>query len=157
MAKRSVGRPTTFTQKIVEKICERLANGESLRQICKDDAMPVTSTVHLWLLDEKHKVFSEQYDKARRLQADYLFDETLEIADDGSNDWMEREYAEGRSVTVPDQDHISRSRLRVDTRKWYISKVLPKKYGDKMDVTSDGKAIKGNTIVLADFRDETNG
>ena len=73
-----------------------------------------------------------------------LFDETLEIADDCTNDWMVRQTANGDDEdeerepsysTVPNHEHINRSRLRIDTRNWYISKVLHKKFGDKLDLT----------------------
>lgn len=149
---RSPGRPSTFSKAIAARICQRIASGESLRQICRDKKMPAQSTVYLWLLDEEHKSFSEQYAKARELQADYLFDEMLEIADDGQNDWMEREVGEGRTIRLPDHEHINRSRLRVDTRKFYISKVLPKKYGEKIDVMSDGEKIVGFNFL----RNENN-
>jgi hypothetical protein len=58
-----------------------------------------------------------------------------EIADDGSNDWIERETKSGRMLTVPDQEHINRSRLRIDARKWLLSKLAPRKYGDKLELT----------------------
>jgi hypothetical protein len=76
-----------------------------------------------------------------------MFDELNEIADDGSNDYMEKERQDGSSFTVVDSEHIQRSRLRVDTRKWYLSKVLPKKFGDKVDVTTNGKDIPAIPIT----------
>jgi hypothetical protein len=118
--------------------------------------MPSSSTIFRWLLDETKKTFWEQYEKARNIQAEHMFEQLLDIADDGTNDWMERETANGGTYTVLNNEAIGRSRLRVDTRKWYLSKVLPKKFGEKVDVTSGGKAIKGNTIVLADFTNETD-
>ncbi len=65
-------------------------------------------------------------------------DEALEIADDGSNDWMKRQGEDGEVHVIYDHEHIQRSRLRVDTRKWLLSKVLPKVYGDKPQHTGDG-------------------
>jgi hypothetical protein len=56
--------------------------------------------------------------------------------DDGSNDWIERELESGHVIRVPDYEHIAQSRLRVDTRKWLMSKLLPKKYGEKLDVAT---------------------
>lgn len=113
--------------------------------------MPKSSTVYNWLLDETKKDFLEQYARARNKQAEHLFEEILKISDDGSNDYVETEDDEGNARTVFNHEHVQRSRLRVDTRKWYLSKVLPKKYGEKLDVTSDGKAIKGNSIVFTNF------
>ncbi len=116
------GRPSIFTQKLGEKICERIARGESLRKICKDKKMPSRKTIHLWLLDEEKKEFLYQYETASNIRADELFDELEDIADNKKGE-------------------VQRDRLRVDTRKWYLSKVLPKKFGDKMDFTSDGKPL----------------
>lgn len=133
------GRPTIYTEKLAETICSRLAKGESLRTICRDDEMPNASTVHAWV-NEKES-FSKQYDTARAEQAKALFDEILEIADDGTSDFVTKKNANGQEYEAVDSEHISRSRLRVDARKWYLSKVLPKVYGDKMDLTTDGEAL----------------
>lgn len=132
------GRPTKYNESIVKEICSRIASGESLLQICRDKHMPSRISVHSWLLDDRYKEFLNRYTRARELQADYIFDELLDIADDGSNDWIERETKSGRIIEVVNQEHVQRSRLRVDTRKWYLSKVLPKKYGDRID-DNDGQ------------------
>lgn len=147
------GRPTIYTKELGETICKRIALGESLRSICKDEDMPDRSVVHDWILDAGKKEFSDQYEKAVNSRAELMFDELLDIADDGQNDYMEKELESG-TIEVPNTEHIQRSRLRVDTRKWYLSKVLPKKFGEKMDLTSGGKAIKGNSIIFADFKEE---
>ena len=136
-----MGRPSKYTQKLADDICKRLSEGQSLRTIVKDEKMPSSSTICRWLLDKRYKDFWEQYEKARNIQAELMFEELLEIADDGTNDWMEREYKDGGSYTVVDQEVLGRSRLRIDTRKWYLSKVVPKKYGDKLDLTTDGKEL----------------
>ena len=134
------GRPTKFTKALALKICQRIALGESLRNVCRDEKMPVTSTVMLWALEDRGG-FSEQYAKAREMQAENMFDEILDIADDGENDFYTRKAQSGEEYEVPDHEHINRSRLRVDTRKWYLSKVLPKKFGDKLDLTSLGDKL----------------
>lgn len=147
----AAGRPTKFTQKLAETICKRIAAGESLRTIVKDDDMPCAATVFTWLLDPEKKDFLEQYEAARNIQAEMMFEELVEIADDGSNDYMERERQNGESYEVPDTEHIQRSRLRVDTRKWYLSKVLPKKFGDKTAIVgpNDGPIqIEGVEIAV---------
>ena len=74
-----MGRPSDYSPEICAEICARLADGRSLRSICRDDDMPHTATVFVWL--EKHPAFSEQYARARESQADALFDEALDIAD----------------------------------------------------------------------------
>src|SRR5436305_84253 len=90
MAARKQGRPSKYTEEIASTICRRLADGESLRGICADEAMPNKITVLRWLADPAKADFCAQYARAREAQADALVEECLEIADDGSNDWMER-------------------------------------------------------------------
>lgn len=146
------GRPTIYTEELAMKILTRISLGESVKTICYDKNMPNASTVHAWVLDDKEG-FSKKYARARDIQAEVMFDDILEIADDGTNDYMT--VTKGKeSYNVEDREVTNRSKLRVDSRKWYLSKVLPKKFGEKMDVTSDGKAIVGNTIVLKDFNDK---
>lgn len=147
-----VGRPSEFTQETANRICKELSEGKSIRTICLAEDMPSAGTVYNWLLEEDKKEFLKQYAYARNAQAEHLFDELLEIADDGSNDLMTITKGD-HSYEVENKEVVNRSRLRVDTRKWYLSKVLPKKYGDKVDVTSGGEVIKGNTIILKDFND----
>jgi hypothetical protein len=113
-----------------------MAEGESLRQICKDESMPCMSTVLKW--SREIPEFSQHYAQAREALLEHWAEEINEIADDGSNDWMQRELANGRIVTVVDDEHISRSRLRVDTRKWLLSKLLPKRFGDSTEVNLNG-------------------
>ena len=131
-----MGRPTDYSPEIAAKICERLADGWSLRQICGEDDMPDKATVLRWI--PKHPEFRDQYARAREAQAEFWLDEILEIADDGTNDWVERENKDGSKTEVVDQEHINRSRLRVDSRKWIMSKLMPKKYGDKVDLQHSG-------------------
>lgn len=123
-----MGRPSDYTQDLADKICVRLADGESLRHMCEGDDMPNKATVFRWLASDK--AFSDQYARAREAQADTMADEILEIADDGRNDTYVDD--DGRERT--DQDVIARSRLRVDARKWLASKMAPKKYGDRQQV-----------------------
>lgn len=118
------GRPTTYNEDIAAKICARMSEGESLRSVCRSDGFPVLSTVFLWI--GKYPEFSEQYKLAMASRADAMFEDMIEIADDGRNDFMETEQGEKFN-----SEHVQRSRLRLDTRKWMLSKMLPKKYGDK--------------------------
>lgn len=123
---RGVGRPTTYNEETASLICARMAEGESLRSICRDSSMPALSTVFLWV--SKHQEFSEQYKLAMASRADAMFEELFDIADDGQNDWMETHEGPDRL----NSENIQRSRLRIDTRKWALSKMMPKKYGDKI-------------------------
>jgi hypothetical protein len=113
-----MARPSAHTPEVAAEICDRIAGGESLRRICEDEHLPSMSTVCLWVVDNREQ-FSEQYARARRAQGTLMADQIAEIADTGSGD-------------------TARDRLRVDTRKWYLSKVLPKLYGDKVEVEHSG-------------------
>ena len=84
------GRPTQYTETIAAEICQRLSEGESLRRICRDEHIPAESTVRGWAIDPNHPI-SAHYTRAREIAYHSMADELLEIADDGSNDWMERE------------------------------------------------------------------
>lgn len=131
-------RQSDFTEEKANDICERIANGSSLREICRSDDMPDKSTVLRWLGDDRLASFRDQYVRAREAQADHFAEEILEISDDGTNDWMERQQPNGETVEVVNHEHISRSKLRVDSRKWLMSKLAPKKYGDKLDLEHSG-------------------
>jgi|SRR5581483_7993144 len=131
------GRPSDYSLELVSQICSRLADGESLKSICQREGMPDKSTVYLWLAT--HPEFSNMYARAKEDCADTLADEILEISDDGSNDWMERNDKENPGW-VANGEHIQRSRLRVDSRKWIAAKLKPKKYGEKLAVGGDGDA-----------------
>ena len=132
----ALGRPSDYSLETCEVICARLIEGESLRAICRRDDMPAISTVMNWL--RQHQAFVELYARARELQADAMFEELLDIADDGTNDYGVNE--DGESNGKLDRDHITRSRLRIDTRKWILARMNPKKYGDAVSMRHSGDA-----------------
>ena len=135
-----VGRPTNYSPELTAGICARLAEGESLRSICRDEAMPALRTVFVWLA--KHPEFVQQYALAREEQADTLADEIVAIADEREGKAI---MADGAEVAVVfDSTAVARNRLRVDARKWVASKLKPKVYGDKTQhehAGPDGGAI----------------
>lgn len=128
------GRPTSFTKELGDRICDQLAEGLSLRSVCKADDMPDKSTVFRWIRDDKE--FQDQYARAKREGADAMAEDILDIIDDGTNDWMT---IQGNRVT--NREAIERSKLRFQGRQWLMSKTLPKKYGDKIDMTTNGKDL----------------
>lgn len=133
-----VGRPSSFSAEIAAYICARLMDGESLRSICLDQNMPDRATVHRWLAS--NEAFRDQYARAREIQADTIVDETLDIADDATNDWMERRNDDGQSIGWQvNGEHIQRSRLRIDQRKWMAGKLAPKKYGERVIHAGDAE------------------
>lgn len=127
----AAGRPTDYNEETAAEICNRMSEGESLRSICRSNDMPGLSTVFRWL--GSHEEFREQYKIAMAARADAMFEEMFDIADDGTNDWMEMQDKDGESIGWKlNGEHVQRSRLRLDTRKWALSKMMPKKYGDKL-------------------------
>ena len=143
---RKRGRPSRYTEAIAADICRRLASGESLRAICRDEAFPPESTVRGWVVDD-HKGFAAQYARSRDIGLDVMADEIVEISDDGSNDWMERQ-GENSEGWMLNGEHVQRSRLRVDTRKWILSKVAAKKYGERVNLEHSGKNGGPITFVM---------
>ena len=96
--------------------------------------MPALRTVMGWLFDGEHEEFSQQYASAREVQAEVWADEIVAIADDESGDF----FTDEKGKVVLDHQNVQRSRLRVDARKWIASKLLPKRYGDKLQHTGEG-------------------
>ncbi|QIG76701.1 terminase small subunit protein [Rhizobium phage RHph_I1_23] len=143
---------STYTDEMADKICERIADGESLKSICEEDGMPSKATVFKWL--GQNASFVDKYARAREAQADALFDEILSIADDGRNDWMERR-GEEDTGWVANGENIRRAQLRIDARKWMAGKLRPKKYGEKLDI--DGTMTHEAGDSIKSLMDAVNG
>lgn len=133
VTKKKLGRPTKYTPELAELICKRIAtHALGLKHICAMyEDMPCKDTVNEWRW--VHESFSVMYVKAKQLQAETIVDELMEIATDGSNDWME--YLEEKDDTTMgwklNGEHVQRSRLRIDTGKWLAAKLAPRIYGEK--------------------------
>ena len=127
-----------YNPKVFEKIMEEIATThKSMRTICDETGVNIRSFFR-WL--DKDESLGQQYARAKDCQADLLAEETLEIAEHTNED-----HTPFTGLNV-----VQRDRLRIDTRKWLASKLKPKKYGDKVDVTTDGKAIQGTIIQWGD-------
>jgi hypothetical protein len=151
----TANHPNAFTEELAEKICTRLSGGESLRSICgAKNNMPSVTSVMRWLA--ANQKFREQYALAREAQAEYLVDEIVEIADDATNDYMEKRNADGVLIGWAENgENVQRSRLRVDARKWAASKLAPKKYGDKQvheHGGPDGGPITLEALIIASLK-----
>ena len=132
-----VGRPSSYSAEVAQQICERLATGESVRGICNsEDGLPTWQTVFSWL--GKHPDFAEQYARAKELAAESIAEEIFDIADDSTQDFEETEITAGVTARSLNPENIQRSKLRVDARKWYLSKIMPKRYGDKVQQEVSG-------------------
>lgn len=131
-----MARPTKYTEKLGIFICNQIANGKSLKKVCEMKDMPHRTTVHSWLLDNEKEEFYYNYEKAVNVRTDNMFDDIEDIANN-------------------EKGEVQRDRLKVDVRKWYLSKVMPKKYGDKIDITSDNKPIPIMSVNV--LPDNSNG
>lgn len=141
-----MSRPSEFSQQIADQICERLADGESLREICRAEDMPNKSTVFRWLASRPE--FCDQYTRAREEQAETLADEIVDIADEDPG-VISRGEGDRAEVSV-DSAAVAHQRLRIEARKWVASKLKPKRYGDKMaqEISGpEGGAIKQSMTV----------
>jgi len=125
------GQPLTYTKAVADDICARLATGESLRGICRDEGMPPESTVRRWVLED-HDGFAARYARARDMGLDSLADEILEISN--TPQVGTKTVSKATGVEVTEADMIEHRRLQVDARKWYLAKLAPKKYGDKLAI-----------------------
>lgn len=121
-----MGRKSIFTAALAKAICDRLAEGESLRAICRGEGMPSARTVARWA--EEKEEFCQHYARAREFGCDSLADEILEIAD--------APYEKTENGTI-DSAEVQSRRAMIDARKWYLSKIMPKKYGDRIAVEAE--------------------
>lgn len=144
------GRPSLYTTEIAKEICEQLAAGKSLRKICLANDMPAEATVRSWVIDDLQG-FSAQYTRARDLCLDCMADETLDISDTTVTGVKTKTTDD--KVETMEGDMIEHRRLQVDTRKWYLSKLAPKRYGDRLHQEHSG-AISLEGLVSGSLKPE---
>ena len=130
-----IGRPELISPELANEICQLLLEGYTVRQLTALSNMPSMSTLLRWAHgNEPHRQwFREQYARAREGRAWLWADEILDIADDGSNDWIDRELDNGTTIRVIDHEHIMRSKIRIDTRKFLMAKFLKGTFGKDTD------------------------
>ncbi|WP_163827298.1 terminase small subunit-like protein [Proteus vulgaris] len=123
---KKMGRPSDYLPEVADDVCALIADGESLRSVCKRPGMPNTTKVMRWL--REYPDFREQYAKAMESRADAVFEELFYIADD----------------VTEEPAAVAKARLRIDTRKWALARMSPKKYGDKVTQDIDLKSSDGS-------------
>ena len=124
------GRPSLYSDKIVKEICKRLADGESLLQICRDDHMPTNMTVYNWL--QKYDVFFDSYTRAREMQGHAHAAMAIEAATKAKDAGL--------------------GRLAYDALKWHAGKIAPKVYGDKTEVAvvgANGGPVQSQSVTVS--------
>lgn len=113
-------RPSEFNPEVAERICFAIVEGQSLTKLCeRDKSLPNWTTIFKWR--RVNEEFDHAYAQAREMRAELWADEIIDIADEPAKDMAA----------------VTRARLRVDTRKWLLSKLLPKIYGDKLEVSGN--------------------
>lgn len=127
-------------EELFQKVLDEIEKGEPLGQTLSKPEMPSRTSFYGWL--NEFEGYSERYARACELRADAIFEEIIEIADDSTNDSLYTVKGE-----VQNTEWVNRSRIKIDARKWVLSKMQPKKYGDKIDVTSGNEALALPAIV----------
>ena len=135
------GQPSTYTPERGREICDRLANGESMVSIARDPAMPCAGTIYGWV--HKFPDFEDMYVIARRLQADYLFDEAREVA---------------LGVTP---HTVWARRLQFDVIRWQTARMAPRKYCERLVIAKGAQEMaleaagdgQGMTVIVKRFSD----
>ncbi|CAI3960945.1 terminase small subunit-like protein [Commensalibacter communis] len=120
----TTGRPSLYSGELVTIICDKIANGQSLRSICNEKDMPTVSTIMRWLNNKPE--FCQQYTRAREMQADSFFDEAVEIIHGEFKDNIE----------------VQAAKLKLDAIKWTAGKLAPKKYGEYKQIDANVNTIK---------------
>jgi hypothetical protein len=127
--------------KVMDILCAAIASSSSsiatiLASGHEGNTLPGYSTVAVWMA--KDDALREQYTRAKEAQAEHMAEEVVDIADAGTNDWMEANDPDNPGYRA-NGEHIQRSRLRIETRKWLMGKLKPKKYGDSTRLEHTGK------------------
>jgi hypothetical protein len=139
------GRPSVYTAELFEQICEGLAEGKSLRQVCKAPGMPSEVSVRTWVLDNREGC-AEAYQRARNIGLDMMADEIIRISETPENGKTTKRDGDGKVIEVTEGDMLQHRKLRIYALQWYLAKLGRKKYGDKLDLGSDPEAPLSVTI-----------
>lgn len=138
-----MARPTIHTAELGRAILDRFAGGETILQICEDESMPHRASVYRWIASDKSEFaeFQAEYRIAEKAHALALADEVLEIADDSGNDTITKTSKNGENeYDVANNEWISRSRLKVETRFKLMAKRAPAMFGEAMQLSGPGGA-----------------
>ncbi len=140
--------PVRFSEDLAREICIAISNSTlGIRDLCKMHShWPNANTIMEWKI--MHPSFGELYARAKQSQVEILVDEIVQIADDTTHDTLTKTNKDGDEYYVPNSEYINRSRIRIDTRKWLASKLIPKLYGDKIQVEKTD-ASQDEDVLLA--------
>jgi len=150
-----------YSREIADQILSQMAEGMTLREICKQPGMPPPPTFRLWVVNDTDGL-AARYVRARDAQAQHWADEILATADDGSNDWIEYQTEKGNIKRKVDRECVQRSALRIDARKWLLAKLHPQLFGERIahqTLGADGRPVDPtkHTITINDDRPVLDG
>lgn len=138
-------------EEAIKDVLEHVSKGGSVNSIIQKssrDVIPSWPTWQEWVNEDDD--LAKRYARAREDRAELIFEEILQIADDSTNDFTGIDAGNGMILDQKfDYEHVQRSRLRVDARKWMLGKMSPKKFGDKLDVTTQGEKITAPIIGMS--------
>ena len=147
--------PTSYSEELAATICTRIAEGESLRAICADEAMPNRSTVMQWVADNREG-FKERYELAQDFRAQAIFDEMLEISDNTEEGEERTIHSDGTSE-LRTGDMLGHRKLKIEARKWVLARMAPKRYGDRIaqEISGpNGGPIQQSMAITPEFAEE---
>lgn len=133
------GRPSKYTKELADSVCEGISNGLSVRTVCLDEAMPSLTTVFKWLRELPE--FAHQYARACEERTEAHNESLLEMGEEAIEKAQEVDPKASGAV-------VQAYKLKADNLKWSMSKMKPKKYGDKLDLTSAGEKLPTPIISL---------
>ena len=151
-----MGRPSLYTKDVADWILDQLAAGRTLRDICRDPAMPARPTVQAWVNDDREG-FATPYKKARDDGCHAIAEQIIEIADDAEGDWIVLRKPDGTTETVINPQHLPRCKLRISARCWLLSKLLPRTYGNRPDPASLEKPESDLAILMREIDGNSRG
>ena len=136
-------------QAIFEDILDEIIDGRAIRNILKDKGMPRALSFFQWL--KSRPDWQEQYSYACELRQELLFEKMMEIAENPETG--EEITLDHNGTKIVQKDMIQHRNLKVNTLKWQLAKLNPKKYGDKVDLTTDGEKLPSDQKVTWNFID----
>jgi hypothetical protein len=138
-------RPVAFNEQVGELICDMIAAGDALCKIFNSPGFPTSRVFERWCQEDSD--FAANVELALTAKATHLAEEGLEIADNPQGDWVTVIRKDGREEVVFQHENVQRSRLRVETRKWFAAKLGRKRWGESKDINIDARVV---TVTMTD-------
>jgi hypothetical protein len=147
-----IDRHTLYTAVLADWILDQLGDGRTLADVCRDPGMPARATVQLWV-NQDREGFNERYKTARDSGYHAMAEQMIDIADDARGDWVVLHKPDGTTETLINPQHIHRCKLRINTRRWLLSKVLPRHYGDRLDPAAQQNTFESDLAEMMQLID----